>query len=185
MSELVQLAIAAFAALAAGLSAYATWRAPQAAAELAESLRRSSERDNERRRLKLHVFGALMQERASWASHDAVRALNLIDVVFHDCKDVREAWAELYQAFDSSKMVPSHAQDERRKKLLAVMAVDLGLGDELRSDDLGRVYYPNALAEEEYVRQLERQAAKARLEGQPATANSAPQATSPWPPRPK
>jgi hypothetical protein len=185
MSEWFQLAFATLSALATGFAAYAAWRAPLSAAKLAEELRRSTERDNERRRLKLHVFASLMQERASLASLEGVRALNLIDVVFHDCRSVREAWAELFLSFDGSKKIPSHVQEERTRKLLTAMAVNLGLGDELRSDDLGRVYYPNALAEEEYVRQLERQATKARLEGQAPTANTAPPKTSPWPPKPE
>ena len=184
MSEWVQLAIAGFSALAAGFAALATWRAPLSAAKFAEELRQSSERDNERRRLRLHVFASLMQERASLASIDGVRALNLIDVVFHDCRPVRDAWAELFLSFDATKMIPPHVQDERTRKLLAAMAVNLGLGHELRSDDLGRVYFPNALAEEQYVHQLERQAAKARLEGQAPTANTASSTTSPWPPKP-
>jgi hypothetical protein len=184
MSEWVQLTIAALTTIAAGFAAFATWRAPRSAAELAESMRRSSERDTERRRHKLHVFASLMQERASIASVEGVRALNLIDVIFHDCRQVREAWAELYLTFDSMQKIPSHVQDERLRKLLAAMANDLGLGNDLRSDDLGRVYYPNALAEEEYVRQLERRATKARLEGQAPTANTAPQQQLPWPPKP-
>ncbi len=184
MSEWVQLAFATLSAMAAGFAAFAAWQAPRSAAKLGEDLRQTSERDNERRRLKLHVFAALMQERASLASLDGVRALNLVDVVFHDCRAVRDAWAELFVSFDASKKLPRHVQEERTQKLLTDMAVDLGLGDQLRSDDLGRVYYPNALAEEEYVRQLERQATKARLEGQAPTANTAPAAPSLWPPKP-
>jgi hypothetical protein len=119
------------------------------------------------------------------ATTEGVRALNLIDVIYYDCRTVREAWAELFLSFDASKKMPQHVQEERLRKLLIAMAADLGVADQLRSDDFGRVYYPNALAEEERVRQLERQAALARLQGQTPTANTAaPQIASLWPPKP-
>lgn len=186
MSEKLQIIIAVLTAFTAVAAAIATWRAPISAAELAERLRQAADRENDRRRHKLHVFATLMQERASIASLEGVRALNLIDVVFHDCREVREAWAELFLSYDSARKLPSHIQEERLRKLLLEMAKIVELGDQLRTDDFGRVYYPTALAEEDYVRNLERRAAKARLEGQAATANTAaPQATSPWPPKPE
>ena len=155
MSDSLQIIIAALTTLTAGFAAYATWRAPLSAAELAEKLRQSSDKTTERRRNKLHVFATLMQERASIASLDGVRALNLIDVVFHDCKEVREAWAELFLSYDPSRKFPPHVQEERLGKLLLAMATNLELGDQLRTDDFGRVYYPIALANDAYVRQLE------------------------------
>src|SRR5262245_23484574 len=118
MSEIATLILGAFAAIATGFAAYATWRAPRSAAELAEQLRQASEKQSERRRLKLHVFATLMQERASLATLDGVRCLNLIDVIFHDCREVREAWAELFLAFDPRRNIPVHVQEERLRKLL-------------------------------------------------------------------
>ena len=77
--------------------------------------------------------------------------------------------------------------------MLIAMADDLGLGNELRNDDFGRVYTPNILAEENRLRDLERKAALARLSQDAAapTANTAsPLATSqsivnPYPVRPQ
>ena len=43
-----------------GFAIYATWRAPIAAAQLAEQLRRAADRDQERQRHKLHLFATLM-----------------------------------------------------------------------------------------------------------------------------
>lgn len=185
MSIELQVFMALATLATAALAAFATWRAPLSAAELAEQLRQAHQLIDERRRHKLNVFATLMQERAALHSVDGVRALNLIDVVFHDCRPVREAWTELHLSFDSSRNIPRHAQDERLRILLIAMATDLGLGDQLRNDDFGRVYYPTALSEEEFVRQLERKAAIARLQGQPASANTAPEAVkSLWPPAP-
>lgn len=177
---------AAFSALATVFAALATWLGPRSAAKLGEKLRRDAESQQEQRRLKMFVFTTLMQERAMIWSQDAVRALNLIDVVFKDSETVREAWAELYLSFDTSKQIPAHTQEERIRSLLKAIAVDIGLSDGLRLDDFGRVYYPNALAEEDAVRRLELQAAMKRLRPDaPPAANTSPVAIdSPYPPRP-
>jgi hypothetical protein len=165
----------------------ATWRAPIAAAKIAEQLRREAERSQERQKNKLHVFATLMQERAAIYSENGVRALNLIDVVFNDAREVREAWAELFLAFDTKHNVPPHAQEERLRKLLAAMANDIGLGDGLRIDDFGRVYFPTALAQDQLIRDMQRQQVIANLQAQSSSpsANTAPPQTSMWPPPPK
>src|ERR1700720_1313771 len=138
MTDHLTLLIAIFSAIATGLAAMATWRAPTAAAKLAESLRRDAERHDERQRQKLSVFASLMQERAQIYSDNGVRALNLIDVVFNESRDVREAWSELYLAFLMTPLV-QHVLEERIRKLLGAIAKDIGLSDQLRNDDLGRV----------------------------------------------
>jgi hypothetical protein len=71
-----------------------------------------------------------MQERAEIYSENALRVLNLIEVVFNDAREVREAWAELYLAF-SMKPYLQHVTEERLRKLLAAIAKDIGLADEL------------------------------------------------------
>ena len=188
----LQVLLGIFSVIATGLAAYATWAAPRSAAQLAEGLRSQAQRQEERRRLKLHVFASIMQNRAT-VGHELVQALNIIDVVYHDCKPVREAWSELFLSYDSALKIPPHVQDERMRKMLIAMANDLGLGDELRNDDFGRVYTPNVLAEENRVRDLERKAALARL-SQEAVAPTANTATplntsasfvSPYPERPQ
>jgi hypothetical protein len=184
MTDTFTLTTAIFSAIATGLAAVATWRAPVAAAKLAESLRRDGERQGERQRQKLSVFTTLMQERAQIYSDSAVQALNLIDVVFNESREVRESWSELLLAFEMNPLV-QHVIDERLRKLLAAIARDIGLADELRNDDLGRVYYPNVKAQEQLIRDLQRQQLMASLQGQGAAAGSAasPQ-NSPWPPKP-
>jgi hypothetical protein len=149
-----------FAFVAAGLSALATllaaiaaWRAPLSAAKLADRLRRDAEQETENRRLRFYVFTTLMQERASVYSGESVRALNLIDTVFNSSMPVREAWAELYNAF-GDKNASEFDKQNKLRQLLREMALDLGIGESLRIDDFGRVYFPHALAEEEEVRML-------------------------------
>src|SRR5579863_5266156 len=117
MTDDLTLLTAVFSAIATGLAAVATWRAPTSAAKLAESLRREAERHNERQRQKLGVFTSLMQERARVYSDSGVRALNLIDVVFNESREVREAWSELFLAFHMNPLI-EHVIDERLRKLL-------------------------------------------------------------------
>lgn len=183
MTDHLTLLIAIFSAIATGLAAIATWRAPTAAAKLAESLRRDAERHDERQRQKLSVFASLMQERAQIYSDNGVRALNLIDVVFNESRDVREAWSELFLAFHMSPLV-QHVIDERLRKLLSAIAKDIGLSDELRNDDLGRVYYPNVKAQEQMIKDLQRQQLLISLQGQGASSAAGSQNTA-WPPKPE
>lgn len=178
--------VAAFlSAVAAIFAAIATWRGPLSAAKLSSQLREASDLEAERRRFQLNVFATIMQERAQIYSMDAVRALNSIDVAFSQATAVREAWAELYQALNSDPM-PGHVVDERIRKLLREMSVELGISERLRLDDFGRVYYPKALVEEHQVQHLERIAALGRLQNRTSAASNA---STPdeglWPPPPK
>ena len=172
---------ASLSAVAAIAAAIATWRGPLSAARMAETLRHAHETANEARRAKLHVFANIMQSRAEIYHEDSVRALNLVDVVFSKCIPVREAWAELYQALN---LGPGHDSliEERTRKLLKAMAMEIGLADDLRLDNFARIYFPTAIAQERQWRQLERQSAIARLTGGNRTAENA--ASDLWPPRP-
>jgi hypothetical protein len=178
------LAAAVFSAIATALAAVAAWQAPRGAAKLAEELRRDAEKGQERRKNKLEVFATLMQERAALYSEDGVRALNVIDVVFHDSRDVREAWTELFETF-SIVPLPKPIMDERVRKLLAAIAKDVGLGDEMRIADLSRVYTPNAIQQDRVIKDLQRQQMLASLQGQLSPAANSPQAATAWPPAPE
>lgn len=176
---------AVFSAIATGLAVYATLQGPKAAAELAEKLRGTGEAHSERRRTKLHIFAVLMANRKSVWTTDAVNALNLIDVVFNDNTDVRSCWAELYLSF--GRGIPDHVRDEKLRKLLSSMSRDLNLADELRTDDFGRVYRPDAIVEDDLLQMHRRRSALAAFEGagSPAANTTEPQATlSIFPPRP-
>jgi hypothetical protein len=185
MTEKLLLLTAIFSAIATGLAAVATWRAPMAAARMAESLRRDAEHHDERQRQKLNIFTTLMQERAQIYSDNGVRALNSIDIVFNESRDVREAWSELYLAFQMKPLV-QHVMDDRLRKLLGTIAKDIGLADELRNDDLGRVYYPMVRQQEQFIKDMQREQVLASLQGQNAAGASAPDTeNTAWPPKPK
>jgi hypothetical protein len=185
MNEPFALIAAFFSAVATALAAWATWRAPLAAAQMAERLRRDAEQAQERQRQKHLVFATLMQERAAIYSESAVRALNIIDVVFSDVREVREAWATLFYDFQPQNNIPIHVQHEHIRQLLATIARDIGLGDQFRIEDLNRVYLPTPLAQERFIRDMQRQQALAALQNQTApAANTAAAQSTVWPPPP-
>jgi len=77
-----------WAAIATSKAITATKKAPVDAAHVAASLQEASERT----RLKLWVFGTVMQNRHFLGEVECVKAPNLIDTVFHDSPGVRDAW---------------------------------------------------------------------------------------------
>jgi hypothetical protein len=183
-AEQIALLAAIFSAIATAFAAFATWRAPLAAAKLAESLRRTAEKQSERQRQKIVLFTTLMQDRTEIYSEDSVRALNLIDVVFNESRSVREAWSELFLALNMNPLI-NHLTEERLRKLLSAIANDIGLADGLRIDDIARVYSPTIRVQERFIRDMQRQQALARLQGQPSAGTNASDVQSlVWPPKP-
>lgn len=150
------------------LAAIATWRGPRSAALLAEKIRHEKEASAEIRRMRMHVFSTLMQERATIASVDSVRMLNSIDFVFNDVQTVREAWAELYILFQTDGPPHPQLKEEKLRTLLKTMASSLGMSGNLKVNDLGRIYYPNALAIEDEIRRLKQEQALSSMRPQPA-----------------
>lgn len=175
--------IAACSALAATFSAVAAWRMPVSAARLAERMRTDNERKTQERHFKLNVFAEIMQSRAEIYSENSVKALNSIDIAFHKSESVREAWAELYQALNTSS-TPAHVVEERLRKLLREMAQEVGLAESLRLDDFGRIYFPTALAEDSHIRTMQRKDHLERLMGQRQEPSSTQQMNEKWPPKP-
>lgn len=180
----LQVLAAFLSAIAAIAAAYAAWQGPRSAAELAEKLRRDGQTADENRRLRMYIFSTLMQERARLYSEEGVKALNLIDTVFSDCKEVREAWTNLYMSYDRSNAIPPHVSRERLTVLLQEMAKNLGLASELRLEDLNRIYFPTALEEERRIEDLQRREALRRLEERSPADNVSNIEESIYPPKP-
>jgi len=170
-------------AIATAFAAFTTWRGPVTAAKIADTLRRDGEISQERRRIKLNLFATLMQERSDPWTLECVRAFNIIDIAFYDCRPVREAWSELYSAYSAKQALPDHVAQERLRRLLEAMARELNLSDHLRLDDFARVYYPNALAEQRILEHSQRRAALRALLDQAPAANKD-VAPAVFPPRP-
>lgn len=97
-----------------------------------------------KRKDKMVIFQCLMTNRATgWANQDTVNALNSIDIVFCDDKEVRKRWAELL-----SKYKPSFTTQEKylaQCKLLEAMAKALGYGKKITWETIQTPYLPEAL----------------------------------------
>src|SRR5260370_16192791 len=156
-----------WAAIATSRAVTATRKAPVEAAQVAATLQDASER----RRLKLWVFATVMQNRQFLGEIESVKALNLIDTVFHNAPQVRDAWANLFASLNDQRnfqpTVPTPVIDERRTALLSSMARDLGLMDDFRPDDFARVYLPQTVVSKMQIRDMQRRATLNALSAQP------------------
>jgi hypothetical protein len=98
---------------------------------------------------KFAVFQTLMQWRMATYAEQPVHAFNVIDVLFHDVKPVRDAWERLYSAYNDPHLsTPEGARirKERLNALLWEMAQHLGYGKQFSPDDFARVYNPTVLS---------------------------------------
>jgi hypothetical protein len=102
-------------------------------------------------------------------SAELIRALNLIDAVFADDPDVREAWTQYFAALNDQNMnsgIGGSIREAKRRELLPEMVKALELAKKISSADLLRTYVPNFIAEDTHVAILERIHKKAVLEEQ-------------------
>lgn len=153
MNSDILVAIAASAsAVAAICSVVVTFFAPMKAAEKAERLRIENDRSQQLKAQKLFIFYELMKARGVQITRESVAAMNLIDLVFLDSKSVKDAWADLYSAYSARGDVLPLASD-KLKNLLKEIALDIGLDAKLGVSDLERYYYPDAIANEDRVRE--------------------------------
>ena len=116
--------------------------------------------NQERKRLKLYVFGHILQDRANPANIDVVRAYNLIDALFHDTKSVRDKWQDYYDSLGDSRLSSDEGtriRDDKRTELLRAMAEDIGMGKDFSSVDFSRVYWPEGLEQERSLQLLQQQ----------------------------
>jgi hypothetical protein len=100
---------------------------------------------------------------------------------------VRDAWAELFASVHL-RPLPQHVLNEKVLRLLSAIAKDIGLADDLRSDDLTRVYRPIVQEQEQFIRDTQRQQTLARLQSENAASASDAGAALPnpvWPPPPE
>lgn len=101
---------------------------------------------NEKRKNKMYVLGALMAHRHNGASEDEfVKALNLIDIVFHDNKKVKELLHKYLDVTRGNLFTPG----ERINvffELLVAMGQDIGYKD-LKRTDVNDFYSPLPMQE--------------------------------------
>ena len=102
----------------------------------------------EKRQLKQKIFETLIATRHATMTEDNVRALNMIDVVFHDAERVRSLWREYFEMLNNEGLNNENGWTVRRNKnleLITEMAKTLGYGKAITHLDVDRVYYPTGL----------------------------------------
>jgi len=106
----------------------------------------------EKRQNKLQLLSSLIATRHEvMLTAESVRALNLIDVVFHDKTEVRRLWKEYFDMLHNEGLDNpiGHAQWNKKKlELITEMAKTLGYGREITHLDMDRIYSPVGLAEQ-------------------------------------
>lgn len=103
---------------------------------------------------RLSVFNTLMATRHEPIADENVRALNMIDVVFDNCKDVRRLWREYYEMLCNNGLDNEQGYQTRQKKnleLIHEIGRSLGYGRAISHLDVDRVYYPKGLGEQSRV----------------------------------
>jgi Family of unknown function (DUF6680) len=102
----------------------------------------------EKRSQKLWVFNTLIGTRHAPIADENVRALNMIDVVFHDSERIRDLWQEYFNMLGNEGLNNPHGWEQRQKKnleMITEMAKVLGYGKAITHLDVDRVYYPVGL----------------------------------------
>lgn len=103
------------------------------------------QKKSEKRKQQLKVFEVLMAYRYMIHAEESVKAINSIDVVFYDNKDVRKALeAFINETAKKSEFNPNVG--DKYLKLLEEMAKALKLED-IHWDNIKQSYYPNGLAQ--------------------------------------
>lgn len=112
--------------------------------------------DKAKRQEKMQILRILMTQRFSAKNIDHVNALNLIDVVFVDSKEVRKAYKELYTVYGSKfdNNNENEVRDYSNKvkkaetKLIESIINDLGYKDKIKWDEIQEPYTPQWLYNE-------------------------------------
>jgi len=102
------------------------------------------------RNSRLTLLHTLVGTRHLPIGPEAVRALNMIDIVFYDKPSIRALWHNYIDMLGNEGLNNPMGWAQRQKKnleLIAEMAKTLGYGDSITHLDLDRVYYPIALGE--------------------------------------
>lgn len=105
----------------------------------------------EKRDLKRWILQTLITNRETPIMPDNVRALNLVELAFHDSEKVRALWGELFQLFEDQTANSSEGAEKRRKKnleLIVEMAKILGYGKVITAFNADRRYFPTGMAEQ-------------------------------------
>ena len=109
---------------------------------------------SEKRKDKMHIFKTLMTSRVYGWTQESVYCLNIIDIVFADDREVRNAWKDLYDKYCVQNPDESQLKkiETAQYKLLESMAVSLGYKDKVTWETIQNPYIPKGM-----LRQIETQ----------------------------
>jgi len=110
----------------------------------------------EKRNQKLWIFNTLIATRHSPILDENVRALNMIDVAYHDSPRVRELWHEYFDMLGNEGLNNPNGWAQRQKKnleMITEMAKVVGYRTAITHLDVDRVYYPVGLGEQSQTAQ--------------------------------
>jgi hypothetical protein len=105
----------------------------------------------EKRDAKRWIFTTLIGSRHRPLADETVRALNMIDVTFHDSAKVRRLWREYFDSLGNTGLQSVEGFKQRQVKnleMISAMAAELGYGKTVSQIDVDRVYYPIGLGKQ-------------------------------------
>jgi hypothetical protein len=105
----------------------------------------------EKRDRRYMILSTLIANRETYASPENVRALNMIELIFHDSEKIRRLWGELFAIFmDRSLGLNEGLEKQRRKylELVVEMARTLGYGKVITPFNTDRRYLPQRMLDQ-------------------------------------
>lgn len=105
---------------------------------------------SEKRKDKMYIFKTLMTSRIYGWTADSVHCQNIIDIVFADDKNVRNAWKDLYDKYCVQN--PDETQlkkiENAKYMLLEAMAISLGYKDKITWQTIQNPYIPDGIIQQ-------------------------------------
>ena len=112
------------------------------------------------RKDKMHIFKVLMTSRIYGWTQESVHCLNIIDIVFSDDENVRNAWKDLYDKYCVQN--PDETQLKKiqnaQYKLLDTMANSLGYKDKVTWETIQNPYIPEGMRRQQQEQAVSQQA---------------------------
>ena len=112
------------------------------------------------RKDKMHIFKVLITSRIYGWTQESVHCLNIIDIVFSDDENVRNAWKDLYDKYCVQN--PDETQLKKiqnaQYKLLDTMANSLGYKDKVTWETIQNPYIPEGMRRQQQEQAASQQA---------------------------
>lgn len=117
---------------------------PIAAVIIGQSLQDRSEK----RKDKMEIFKTLIYARIYGWTTDSVKAMNLIEIVFSDDKDVCNRWKAYYKEMCIQSTEQSHLENmgAKQNELIQAMGRALGYNDDFTLEVLQHPYMPEGMS---------------------------------------